>query len=230
MNPLSLVEAMLDPGTDDGSWRMTVLDTWADMVSRACPPLPYVLEPMCGLGAQARALVTRLGGRALGFDINPEAVAVAQRLFGSPTFECRCLDLRTLPPLAAQFNVVVLGYEALNAHPVSRWPLLIAWARAQCTTGAVLVLDVCGQDRRFGLQRVPELSVDCMVFDQLFTVTFNTVSGTLISRRYICEQEKLCNMIKDHGFELISCETPFANVKTDKPGLRAMRTLLAVAK
>ncbi|WP_175474381.1 class I SAM-dependent methyltransferase [Thalassobaculum litoreum] len=220
----------MNPDTDDGSWRTAVLDTWADLVSRVCPPLPYVLEPMCGLGAQARALVARLGGRALGFDINPEVVALAKRLFEGPAFECKCLDLRTLPTFAERFDVVVFGYEALNAHPVSRWPMLLAWARTHCTAGSVMILDVCGKGRGFGLRRGPGLFIDCTASNHLFTVSCNAKSGIRISRRYVCGQDELLGMIKDHGFGLIGCETPFANVNTDKPELRVMKTVILVAE
>jgi len=230
MTSQTLLEALLDDRSDDGAWRGPLLDHWADLVAAHCPPGSAILEPMCGLGGQSRALAKRVNGSVIGFDVAPDVVAAANRLFSGGMFQCYHLDILERPQFSAQFDVVLLGYEALNAFPVGIWSSIITWVRSLCAPCARLILDLqVRHPRRLVSSGLDGIVLQADIFGRLVTFDYNKRDGVRISQRYVCSTEQVASVLSAAGFQTIwACEV-FDIMEPSKLDLKTLRTIVAVA-
>jgi SAM-dependent methyltransferase len=110
-------------------------------------PLPgfkRVLDACCGRGRHARELARR-GYRVLGIDLDPAAIAEAERLESDAEF--RQLDVRELASLDRGFDAVFSLGQTFGLFDADTNAAILAAMRDRLRPGGRIVLDVF--DRRF---------------------------------------------------------------------------------
>jgi SAM-dependent methyltransferase len=117
-----------------------------EFVARRLPLPAYrrVLDACCGRGRHARELSAH-GYRVLGIDLDPAAVAEAQRL--APDAEFRRLDVRELGTLEVEFDGVISLGQTFGLFDADTNASVLAAMRDRLRPGGRIVLDVF--DRRF---------------------------------------------------------------------------------
>jgi SAM-dependent methyltransferase len=118
----------------------------AEFVTRRLPLPAYrrVLDACCGRGRHARELAAR-GYRVLGIDLDPAAVAEAERL--APDAQFRRLDVRQLATLDAEFDGVISLGQTFGLFDAETNAAVLGGMRDRLRPGGRIVLDVF--DRRF---------------------------------------------------------------------------------
>ncbi|MFG1225273.1 class I SAM-dependent methyltransferase [Xanthobacter wiegelii] len=227
---ISLIDALADGNTDDASWRRHLLPIWGSKVVPHCLGKGLVIEPMSGLGAQGYYLATEIGADYFGFDIEPAVVAAARaKNLRRASFEC--LDALSFPRPKRRADVLLLGYEAINAFP---WPIqtkLLDWCGAVCAQNATLIIDFLSREARLPRFDLHHESRTLNTFiprgDRLLTLSWELPN--LLPRRstrFTPYTKDLIDKLRELGGVVVDCQEPFSNAPTTKQCLTQMKTLI----